>query len=114
MNGTIRKSTVELLTQDQKRAEIAFKALSELNEALDPDRPKPAAVLRRIVREAKEQIDKVTNTPFGRLVELELEECSECHMKGDALLGGKLHEHSHFATCSIGAALRGGKTRESA
>lgn len=48
------------MTKDQQRAEIAFKALSELDSALDPDRPKPVAVLRRIVREAKQEIDKVT------------------------------------------------------
>lgn len=68
MNGnTIKKSELALLSKDQQRAEIAFKALSELDTALDPDRPKPVAVLRHIVREAKQQIDKLNMEPAVNL-----------------------------------------------
>ncbi len=66
MNGsTIKKSELQLLTADQRRAEIAFVALSELDDALNPDRPKPVAVLRRIVREAKQEIDKLNGGTGG-------------------------------------------------
>lgn len=65
LSGLSEEPLAEVLLANNKRAEIAFKALSDLDEALDPDKPKPSAVLRRIVREAKLEIEKTFTCHVG-------------------------------------------------
>lgn len=54
------------MTNEHKRAEIAFKALIELDEALNPEQCKPTSTLRRIIREAKQEIDKTISEPIDK------------------------------------------------